>query len=53
MKQLLHVPNIILGAVDDDGDYADDDADDDYDGDANCEFDQDYECCVNLHLRRL
>ena len=44
MKQLLHVPNIILVAVDDDGDYAADDADDDYDGDANCDNDQDYEC---------
>ena len=50
MKQLLHVPNIILGAVDDDGDYAGDDdddnydADDNYDGDANCDYDQDYEC---------
>ena len=44
MKQLLHVQNIILGAVDDDGDYAGDDADDNYDaddiydGDANCDF---------------
>ena len=36
MKQLLHVQNIILGAVDDDGDYAGDDADDNYDGDDNC-----------------
>ena len=50
MKQLLHVQNIILGAVDDDGDYAGDDdddnydADDNYDGDANCDYDQDYEC---------
>ena len=53
MKQLLHVPNIILGAFDDDGDYAGDDddgdyagddADDNYDGDANCDYDQDYEC---------
>ena len=33
MKQLLHVQNIILGAVNDDGDYADDDADDNYDAD--------------------
>ena len=38
MKQLLHVPNIIHGAVDDDGDYAGDDADD------NCDYDQGYEC---------
>ena len=44
MKQLIHVPNIILVAVDDDGDYAGDDADDNYDGDANCDYDQDYEC---------
>ena len=49
MKQLLHVQNIILGVVDDDGDYAGDDADDNYDandnydGDANCDDDQDYE----------
>ena len=34
MKQLLHVQNIILSAVDDDGDYAGDDADDNYDADA-------------------
>ena len=47
MKQLLHVQNIILGAVDDNGNYAGDagdDADDNYDGDANCDYDQDYEC---------
>ena len=51
MKQLLHVQNIIHGAVDDDGDYAGDDddednydADDNYDGDANCDYDQAYEC---------
>ena len=44
MKQLLHVQNIILGAVDDDGDYAGDGADDNYDADANCDYDQDYEC---------
>ena len=44
LKQLLHVPNIILGAVDDDGDYAGDGADDNYDADANCDYDQDYEC---------
>ena len=53
MKQLLHVQNIILGALDDDGDFAGDDtfdnydADDSYDGDANCDYDQDYECSVN------
>ena len=35
MKLLIHVPNIILVAVDDDGDY---------DGDANYDYDQDYEC---------
>ena len=42
MKQLIHVPNKIFGAADDDGDYhgCDDDADDDYD--------QDYECCIYL-----
>ena len=28
MKQLLHVPNIILTVIDDDGDYASEDADD-------------------------
>ena len=45
--------NIILGAVDDDGDYAGDagddnyDADDNYDGDTNYDSDQDYECWVN------
>ena len=50
MQQLLHVQNIILGAVDDDGDYAGDgaadnyDADDNHDADANCDYDQDYEC---------
>ena len=50
MKQLLNVQNIILGAVDDDGDYAGDgaddnyDDDDNYDADANCDYDQDYEC---------
>ena len=32
-KQLIHVPNIILGAVGDDGDYDGDDGDNDYDGD--------------------
>ena len=37
-------PNIILGAIDDDGDYAGDGADDNYDADANCDYDQDYEC---------
>ena len=37
MKQLLHVLNIILGAVHDDGNYDGDDCD----GDAN--HDQDYE----------
>ena len=36
-KYLL-VQNIILGAVDDDGDlYAGDDANDNYDGDTNCD----------------
>ena len=39
MKQLLHVPNIILSASDDDGDDAGDDADDN-DGDANYDYDQ-------------
>ena len=43
MKQLLHVPTIILSASDDDGDDAGDDADDN-DGDANCGCDQGYEC---------
>ena len=44
MKQLLHVPNVILGDVGDDGDYAGDDADDNYDGDADCDCNQGYEC---------
>ena len=39
MKQLIHVPNIILGAVDEDDDYDGDDGDDNYDGDT----DQDHE----------
>ena len=39
MKQRLHVQNIILGAVDDEGDYDGDDDDDNYDGDT----DQDHE----------
>ena len=43
MKQLLHVSNIILSAIDDDGDDAGDDADDN-DGDANFDYDQGYEC---------
>ena len=42
MKQLLQVPNIIVGAVDDDGDYAGDDAYDNFD--ANCDYNKDYEC---------
>ena len=42
MKQLLHVPNIILSAIDDDGEYAGDDADDNYDGDTNCDYNQSY-----------
>ena len=44
MKQLLHVQNIILGAVNDDGDCAGDDADDNYNGVANYDYVQDYEC---------
>ena len=43
MKQLFHVPNIILSAIDDDGDDAGDDADDN-DGDANYDYDQGCEC---------
>ena len=43
IKQILHDQNIILSAIDDDGDYAGDDADDNYDGDANCDYDQGYE----------
>ena len=35
MKQLLYVQNIILDAVNDDGDYAGDNADDNYDADDN------------------
>ena len=42
MKQLLHVPTIIIGAIDDDGDYAGDDADDNFD--ANCDYNKNYEC---------
>ena len=43
MKYLLHVPNIILSAINDDGD----DAGDDFNGndsDAYCDYDQGYEC---------
>ena len=59
MKQLHYVPNIILDAVDDDGNYAGDagddnydaddyyDGDDNHDGDANCDYDQGQECGVN------
>ena len=43
MKQLLHVSNIILSAIDDDGDDAGDYADDN-DGDANFDYDQGNEC---------
>ena len=50
MKQLLHVPNIILSAIDDDGDDAGDDADDN-DGDANYDYDQGYE--IILHLMQI
>ena len=39
VKLLLHVPKIILGTVDGDGDYACDGADDKCDGDANCDYD--------------
>ena len=41
MKQLIHVPNIILDAVNDDCDYDDDD---NYDGVANNDYDKDHEC---------
>ena len=41
MKWLNHVPNIILGAVDDDCDY---DEDDNQNGDANSDYDKDHEC---------
>ena len=41
MIQLIHVPNIILDAVDDDCDYDDND---NYDGDANNDYDKDHEC---------
>ena len=43
MKQLLHVQNIILGAVGDDIDYAGDDADDDYDADNHYDADNNYD----------
>ena len=39
MKQLIHVPNIILDAVDDDCDYDDND---NYDGNANHDYDKDH-----------
>ena len=41
MKQLIYVPNIILVAVDDDGNY---DGDDNHDGDAKNDLNQDHEC---------
>ena len=53
MKLLLHVPNIILGAVGDDGDYAGDNADDNYNGDANCDYDQDYELIMIINHSNL
>ena len=43
MKQLLRVQDIILSAMDDDGDDAGDDANDN-DSDAYCDYDQGYEC---------
>ena len=43
MKQLLHFPNIILSAIDDDGDDAGDD-DDDNDCNDDYDYDQGYEC---------
>ena len=39
-----HVLNIILGNVNDDGDYDGDVGDDNYDGDVNYDYYQDYEC---------
>ena len=44
IKLLIHVPNIILGTVNDDGDYDGDVGDDNYDGDAIYNYDQVYEC---------
>ena len=39
LRKFIHVPNIILGAVDNDGDYDGDEGDDNYDGGT----DQDHE----------
>ena len=47
MKQLLHVQDIIPGAVDDDGDYAGHDADDIYDADDNYGADDNYDGDAN------
>ena len=46
MKQVIHVPNIILGAAIDDGDYDGEDDDNDYgdDDDDYYDYNQDYEC---------
>ena len=43
MKYVLHVPNIIFSAIDDDGNDAGDDANDN-DSDAYCDYNQGYEC---------
>ena len=56
IHSFIHVPNIILGTVNDDGDHDGDVGDDNYDGDANCHYDQDYECLVylaKLHLMQI
>ena len=43
-KQLIHVTNIILAIVNDDGDYDGGVGDDDYYDDSNYDYNQDYEC---------
>ena len=44
IKQLIHVPNVIHGTVNDDANYDGDVGDDIYDGDATYDYDQVYEC---------
>ena len=43
IKKPINIPNIILGTVNDDGNYDGDVGDDNYDGDVNYDYDQDYE----------
>ena len=45
MKQLIHVPNIILGVAAADGNYDGEDDDNSYgNDDDDYDYDQDYEC---------